>query len=159
MAPPLQPSDPNGPYSPQSPDPKSPTFNRPVHCVVLAKDDLVYVCDRANNRIQVFNRDGQFQRQFVFDPATRGNGAIWAIALSPDKEQRFLIYADGENNFFRVIDRKSGEVLGSFGRSGRNAGQFHWVHQIGIDSKANIYTGEVDTAKRIQKFVPVSRLR
>jgi NHL repeat len=140
--------------SSQPPDPKSPTFNRPVHCVVLAKDDLVYVCDRNNNRIQVFNREGQFQRQFVFDPATLGNGAIWSIALSPDKDQRFLIYADGENNFIRMVDRKSGEALGTFGRNGRNAGQFHWVHQIAIDSHSNIYTGEVDTAKRIQKFLP-----
>ena len=100
------------------------------------------------------DRDGHFQRQFVFDPATRGNGAIWAIALSPDKEQRFLVYADGENNFVRIINRKSGETLGTFGRAGRNAGQFHWIHQIAIDSKGNLYTGEVDTAKRIQKFVP-----
>jgi hypothetical protein len=136
--------------SSQPPDPKSPTFNRPVHCVVLANDGLVYVCDR----IQIFDRDGRFQRQFVFDPATLGNGAIWSIALSPDKDQRFLIYADGENNFVRIVDRKSGEVLGTFGRNGRNAGQFHWVHQIAIDSHSNIYTGEVDTAKRIQKFVP-----
>jgi hypothetical protein len=140
--------------SSQPPDPKSPTFNRPVHCVVLANDGLVYVCDRNNNRIQIFDRDGRFQRQFVFDPATLGNGAIWSIALSPDKDQRFLIYADGENNFVRIVDRKSGEVLGTFGRNGRNAGQFHWVHQIVIDSHSNIYTGEVDTAKRIQKFVP-----
>ena len=146
------PSDANP--SPQPPDPKSPTFNRPVHCVVLAKDDQVYVCDRNNNRIQIFNRDGQFQRQFVFDPATLGNGAIWSIALSPDKDQRFLIYADGENNFIRIVDRKSGEALGAFGHNGRNAGQFHWVHQIAIDSHSNLYTGEVDTAKRIQKFVP-----
>jgi len=144
-------------YRVQPPDPNSPTFNRPVHCVAVSNDGLVYVCDRANNRIQIFDRDGQFQRQFVFDPATRGNGAIWSIALSPDKDQRFLIYADGENDFVRIIDRKSGESLGTFGRSGRNAGQFHWVHQIGIDSKGNIYAGEVDNAKRIQKFVPNSR--
>jgi len=140
--------------SPQPPDPKSPSFNRPVHCVVLAWDGLVYVCDRSNNRIQVFNREGQFQRQFVFDPMTLGNGSIWAIALSPDKGQRFLIYADGENNLIRIVDRTSGEDLGTFGRNGRNAGQFHWVHQIAIDSHSNLYTGEVDTAKRIQKFVP-----
>jgi DNA-binding beta-propeller fold protein YncE len=148
------PSNPSEVSAPQPPDAKSPVFNHPVHSVVLARDALVYVCDRANNRIQVFDRDGQFQRQFVFDPATRGNGAIWAIALSPDKEQRFLIYADGENNFVRIINRKSGETLGTFGRAGRNAGQFHWIHQIAIDSKGNLYTGEVDTAKRIQKFVP-----
>jgi hypothetical protein len=39
------------------------------------------------------------------------------------------------------------------GHSGRNAGQFHWVHQIVSDSQGNLYTGEVDTGKRIQKFV------
>lgn len=78
---------------------------------------------------------------------------MWSIALSSDRDQRFLIYADGENNFFRVIEPKSGATLGTFGRSGRNAGQFHWIHQIAVDSKGNIYTGEVDTGKRIQKFV------
>jgi len=149
-----QPSDPTDPYSQQPPDPESPRFNRPVHCIAVAGDGLVYVCDRANNRIQVFNRDGQFQRQFVFDPATLGNGAVWSIALSPDADQRFLLYADGENNLIRIVNRKSGEALRSFGRSGRNAGQFHWVHQIAIDSHSNLYTGEVDTAKRLQKFVP-----
>lgn len=101
----------------------------------------------------MFNREGEFQHQFVFDPATRGNGTTWSIALSPDKDQRYLIYADGENNFLRVVERKSGASLGTIGRSGRNAGQFHWVHQIAVDSKGNIYTGEVDTGKRIQKFV------
>lgn len=139
---------------PERPDPLSQRFNRPVHCVILARDGLVYVCDRANNRIQVFNRDGQFQHQFVFDPATLGNGAIWSIALSPDAEQQFLFYADGENNLIRIINRRSGETLRTIGRSGRNAGQFHWLHQIAIDSHGNIYTGEVDTGKRLQKFVP-----
>jgi len=81
----------------------SPHFNRPVHCVVVSTDGLVYVCDRANNRIQIFSRAGQFRRQFVFDPETRGNGAIWSIALSPDHSQRFLIYADGEDNLIRIV--------------------------------------------------------
>ena len=141
-------------YRQLPPDPKSPNFNRPVHCIMIAHDGLVYVCDRANNRIQIFTRDGQYQQQFAFDPATGGNGAIWAIALSPDKEQRFLIYADGENNILRIVDRTSGKSLATFGHSGRNAGQFHWVHQIAVDSKGNIYTGEVDSGKRVQKFVP-----
>jgi DNA-binding beta-propeller fold protein YncE len=147
------PVNPTAIYSQQPPNEGSQIFNRPVHCVVLSHDGLVYVCDRSNNRIQVFDREGEFQRQFVFDPATRGNGSIWSIALSSDRDQRYLIYADGENNFFRVIERKSGATLGTFGRNGRNAGQFHWVHQIAVDSKGNIYTGEVDTGKRIQKFL------
>lgn len=150
------PASPTAIYSKQPPNENSETFNRPVHCVVLSRDGLVYVCDRSNNRIQVFNRDGEFQQQFVFDPATRGLGSMWSIALSPDKDQRYLIYADGENNFFRVVERKSGAILGTFGRNGRNAGQFHWVHQIAVDSKGNVYTGEVDTGKRIQKFVAMS---
>jgi hypothetical protein len=147
-------SDPTGPYAQQPSDPNSPVFNRPVHCVVLSHDGLVYVCDRGNNRIQVFTRDGEFRKQFVFEPATQGMGSVWSIALSQDKQQRFLIYADGENNFFRIINRDSGHALATIGRSGRNAGQFHWIHQIAIDSKGNLYTGEVDTAKRLQKFVP-----
>ena len=101
----------------------------------------------------MFNREGEYQQQFVFDPATRGLGSVWSLALSPDKDQQYLIGADGENNLFRVVERKSGATLATYGRSGRNAGQFHWVHQIAIDSKGNIYTGEVDTAKRLQKFV------
>jgi len=149
------PATPTAIYSQQPPNPDSPTFNRPVHCVVLSRDGLVYVCDRSNDRIQVFSREGEFQQQFVFDPATRGMGSVWSIALSPDKDQRYLVCADGENNLVRVIERKSGNVASTFGRSGRNAGQFHWVHQIAVDSKGNIYTGEVDTAKRIQKFVAV----
>jgi DNA-binding beta-propeller fold protein YncE len=123
----------------------------------VSNNGFVYVCDRANNRIQVFTRDGEFRKEFVFDAATRENGSVWAVALPPDRAQQYLVYADGENNVVRVVDRESGKVLSSFGRSGRNAGQFHWVHQIAIDSKGNVYTGEVDTAKRLQKFVPISQ--
>jgi hypothetical protein len=60
---------------------------------------------------------------------------------------------DGENNRIAIVRRSDGVEVGSFGHSGRNAGQFHWVHQIGIDSKGNLYTGEVDTGKRVQKFI------
>src|SRR5712692_2695157 len=139
---------------PQPPDPNGPYFNRPVHCVVLSNDGILYVCDRVNNRIQIFDRDGNYLRQLVFDPATLGNGAIWDIGLQRRDSQRLLFYADGENNFVRILERRSGEVLRTFGRNGRNAGQFHWVHQLGVDSHGNVYTGEVDTSKRIQKFVP-----
>ena len=135
-------------------NPDAPYFNNPVHCVILSHDNLVYVCDRVNNRIQIFDREGHFQKQFVYDPATLGNGATWVARLSVDPEQKFLIYADGENNVVRIVDRNSGTVLRTFGHNGRGAGQFHWVHQMGIDSNGIIYTGEVDTSKRLQKFVP-----
>ena len=52
----------------------------------------------------------------------------------------------------RIINRHDGTVVGSFGRNGRNAGQFHWVHALAVDAKGNVYTAEVDNGKRIQKF-------
>ncbi len=136
-------------------DPKAPVsqqFGNPVHCVKLANDGLVYVCDRINNRIQVFKKDGTFVKEFFFEKNTLGNGAVWDIAIWPDPKQTYLLSADGENNEIRVIKREDGSVVGSFGHNGRNAGQFHWVHAMAIDAKGNVYTAEVDTGKRIQKF-------
>ncbi len=66
-----------------------------------------------------------------------------------------MILADGEDNVLWMLERDNGNVLGTTGHSGRNAGQFHWVHQIASDSDGNVYTGEVDSAKRVQKFVLV----
>jgi hypothetical protein len=83
-----------------------------------------------------------------------GNGAVWGLAIWPDAKQTYLLNNDGENNVIRILRRSDGQVVGTFGRSGRQAGQFHWVHALAIDSKGNIYTGEVDNAKRVQKFKP-----
>ena len=84
--------------------------------------------------------------------ATLGSGSVWDMDFWPQREETYLIQADGNNNEVRILRRDTGEVVGRFGRSGRNAGDFHWVHVISVDSKGNIYTGEVDTGKRIQKF-------
>ncbi len=150
-----QPSDANtGPYDPKAPP--SQQFANPVHCVQVAPDGLVYVCDRTNNRIQFFHKDGRFVGEWFYDRETRRAGSTWDIAMAPDQTRSLLFNADGTNNQVRIIDRKTGEVLGAFGHNGRNAGDFHWVHQIAIDSQWNIYTGEVDTGKRIQKFKRVS---
>jgi DNA-binding beta-propeller fold protein YncE len=136
-------------------DPKAPVsqqFGNPVHCVKIAADGLVYVCDRINNRIQVFKKDGSFVKEWFFEKNTLGNGAVWDLALWPDPKQTYLLNADGENNEIRIIKREDGSVAGRFGGGGRNAGQFHWVHTMAIDKDGNVYTGEVDNAKRIQKF-------
>jgi DNA-binding beta-propeller fold protein YncE len=136
-------------------NPDSPQFANPVHCVVLAKGGLVYVCDRSNNRVQVFHKDGTFVQQFVFDPKTQGSGSTWGLAISPlDKQQDYLVLIDGTNNVLETVRRKDGTVLGTYGRPGRNAGEFHWVHVGAFDSRGNLYTGEVDTGKRLQKWVP-----
>jgi DNA-binding beta-propeller fold protein YncE len=128
-------------------------FGTPVHCVRIARDGLVYVCDRRNNRIQVFRRDGTFVREIVVAPETRGSGAVWDLDFSMDAVQTYLYTADGENNHVWILLRDPGRVLGRFARAGRQAGQLHWVHNLGVDSKGNLYTTEVDTGKRVQKFV------
>ena len=87
--------------------------------------------------------------------STRGSGSVWDIAFWPDRTQSHFVLVDGENNEARVVRRADGEVAGTFGRNGRNAGQFHWVHNIAIDSAGNVFTSEVDNAKRVQKFRPL----
>lgn len=128
-------------------------FANPVHAVRLSADGFVYVCDRVNNRIQVFDKQGKFQKEFIVRDATRRAGSCWTVNFSPDKEQKYLLVADGTNNVIWELQRSDGAIVTRFGHSGRNAGQFHWVHQAALDSKGNYYTGEVDTGKRVQKFV------
>ena len=145
------PNDANpGPYDPAAP--LATQFRNPVHCVRIANDGLVYVCDRVNNRYQIFRKDGTFVREAFLERDTLGNGAMWDIDLSPDLAQSELYNADGENNKVWIFDRRTDRVMDSFGRNGRQAGQFHWVHNLAVDSRGNIYTAEVDTGKRAQKF-------
>lgn len=133
------------------------SFRNPVHCVRIADDGMVYVCDRVNNRIQVFEKDGTFVEEFIGLKETLGNGSIWDLDLSIDEAQQYLLNADGENNQIQTLDRDGGDIVSEFGRSGRYAGQFHWLHNLVLDSEGNIYTAEVDTGKRAQKFTPVSQ--
>ena len=147
--PPVDP--PGGAYNPAAPVSKS--FGNPVHCVKIARDGLVYVCDRINDRIQVFQKNGTFVREFRIETNTLGNGSIWDLALLPEAGQALMLNTDGENNEVRILNRATGETVGRFGRSGRQAGDFHWVHTMALDSKGNLFTGEVDNAKRVQKFV------
>ena len=131
-------------------------FRSPVHCVRLARDGLVYVCDRHNDRIQVFTRQGKFVKEFFLEKATLNNGSTWALTFSRDPAQKYLLVADGENDKVWSMLRSDGSIVSSFGHKGRNAGQFYWLHQLVMDSKGNLYTGEVNNAKRVQKFVPVA---
>ena len=128
-------------------------FGNPVHCVRLARDGLVYVCDRLNNRVQVFRKDGSYVKEFAVEPQTAGNGSVWDLVLSRDPEQRWLFLADGRNNQVLTLLRETGEPQGTLGRPGRYAGEFHWVHDMAIDSQGDLYAGEVDSGKRVQRFV------
>ena len=140
------------PYTPVAISALSKSFANPVHCVRLSRDGLVYMCDRANNRIQVFQKDGTFVKEFQVDAQTLQNGAVWDLVLSEDTGQRYIFVADGANMQISTLDRQTGERLAQFGRPGRMAGEFKWVHNMAIDSKGNLYTSEVGTGRRVQKF-------
>jgi hypothetical protein len=141
---------PTAPYDPNAPPSKQ--FGI-VSAVRLAKDGLVYVCDRKNDRIQVFKKDGTFLKEGFVSKTTLGDGAVWDVAFSKDPQQRFLYVADGHDQKVWILVRDTLEVVGSVGAGGRWPGHFYGVGSIAIDSKGNIYTGETYEGKRLQKFV------
>jgi DNA-binding beta-propeller fold protein YncE len=140
-----------GKYDPDAPPAKQ--FRTPVHCAELSNDGLVYVCDRPNDRIQVFQKDGRFVKETFIAKRTLGDGSVWDIAFSRDPQQRYLYLADGKNEKVYILDRDTLQILTSFGDGGRQPGQFFGVHSIATDSKGNIYTTETYEGKRLQKFV------
>ena len=112
-----------------------------VHAIRVAYDGTVYVADRENRRVQMFDKDGKFLKQLI-----RGD-AIFArdLAFSPDPEQQFLYVGYGRG--VAVVDRKSLEYLGTIAPQGiLGAG-----HHIQTDSKGNIYIAQ--TAAGVQKLV------
>jgi DNA-binding beta-propeller fold protein YncE len=140
-----------GPYDPNAPP--SPQFRNPVHCADLSHDNLLYVCDRVNDRIQLFHPDGTFIKEAMFNKETRGSGSVWDIAFSKDPQQKYIYLADGENDRVHVIERDSLTLLTSFGEGGRQPGEFYGVHSIATDSKGNIFTTETYRGQRVQRFM------
>lgn len=147
--------DPQPAYNPTNPPSRQ--FGSPVHCVRISKENLVYVCDRVNNRYQVFRKDGTFVSESIFEKDTLLSGSVSDLVLSKDAAQAFIFMVDGVNNELRIVDRKSAKTLARIGRPGRMAGQFHVVHNIAIDSKGNLFTTEVNTGQRVQKFRRMGR--
>jgi DNA-binding beta-propeller fold protein YncE len=140
-----------GLYNPDAPPALQ--FRNPVHCAQLADDGQLYVCDRSNDRIQVFKRDGNFVKEVFIAKRTLGDGSVWDIAFSKDPQQKYLYLADGSNEKVYVILRETLEILTSFGDGGRQPGEFYAVHSIATDSKGNIFTTETYRGQRVQKFV------
>jgi DNA-binding beta-propeller fold protein YncE len=136
-------------YDPDGPPP--PQF-RIVHAVRIARDGLVYVCDRTNDRLQVFRKDGTFVKEQFLARRTFGSGSVWDIGFSPDPEQRFAIVIDGTNQQVYVLDRRSLEVVSTFGGAGHWAGQFYGAHNLAVNSRGDLFITETYEGKRVQKF-------
>src|SRR5215831_3368499 len=142
------PSDEKIEWDPKGPPPQQ--FGNPVHCITITKDGLVLVCDRSHNRMQMFRKDGTFVREIsvLKDSAP---GTIGSIAKWPDANETYLLVVDDPNGQFHMINRADGKLLASYGRVGHQLGEFYNLHFIGIDSKGNVYSAEVQ-GKRVQKF-------
>jgi len=123
-----------------------------VHCANVSKDGLVYVCDRVNDRVQVFRKDGTFVKEAFFDTRTLRSGSVWDLTFSRDPQETYIYMVDGVNEKVRIVLRSTLQTLTSFGDGGRQPGQFFGVHNITTDSRGNIYTTETYTGARVQRF-------
>jgi hypothetical protein len=167
-----------------APPPDERNFVPDLHFVEISKDRRVYIGERGQNRIQVFTTEGRWLQDIMVSPtspAQRGEcgglnktplaapgpslfnrsicGTTYKMAISKDAQQKYLFVADAHNDVIWTIERQSGKTLGHFASSGRLAGQLHFPNAIGIDTQGNIFVGEVDNGKRIQKFAPVLTTR
>ena len=137
-------------YGPKNPPSKQ--FNT-VHCAIVSNDGFVYVCDRVNDRIQVFRKDGTFVKEAFIDPDTYRSGSVWDLTFSRDPQQTYIYAANGVDEKINILLRSSLEVLTSFGDGGRGPGQFFGVHNLATDSKGNLYATETYSGARIQRFL------
>ena len=140
-----------GRYNPTAP--LAQQFRNPVHCADLSADGFVYVCDRVNDRMQVFTKDGKFVKEQQYQKDSLGDGSVWDVAFSKDPQQKYLFMSDGRNSKIRIIDRQTLQEIYNFGEGGHYPGQFYSIHSIAIDSKGNLYTTETYQGRRVQKFV------
>jgi DNA-binding beta-propeller fold protein YncE len=138
-------------YKPNGPMPKEFAGHLTLN---FSNDGLVYAADRVANRIHVTTKDGKFLKEFILAPYTGVGGATGGVGFSPDKQQRYLFISDLTNNRIWFLNREDGKVVGQMGSMGENGGLFFGLHMIAVDSRGNIYTGEVFAGERVQRFVP-----
>ncbi len=149
-------SDADHDYKPNGPMPKDFAGHLTIN---FSNDGLVYAADRNANRIHVTTKQGKFVKEFILAPSTGEGGSTGGVAFSPDKPQRYLFISDLTNNHIWFLNREDGKVLGQMGSMGENGGQWFGLHMIAVDSKGNIYTGEVFNGERVQRFVPATAQR
>ena len=124
------------------------------HCVVMTKDGLVYTCDRENARIHVTDKLGQLEADH-FDRSADQKSATWRatdVDFTRDAGQTHMFVMDLGSGKVRILERKSGREVGSFGQPGPMAGEFRFAHTLAVDSKDSVYVAETANGRRIQKF-------
>jgi sugar lactone lactonase YvrE len=136
-----------------------------VHCMTMAKDGLVYVCNRDGARIQIYDKQGSLKKtiEVPWTPVTapaggkpkQSGGATVAVDFSRDPEQRLMFVVNQNNSQIDIVERQSGKLLTSLGEIGKLPGQFDQAHSVAVDSKNNLYVGE-NRGRRIHRFKPAS---
>lgn len=134
-------------------------FAEVVHSVAISNAGLVYIGDRQGDRVQVFDKMGNFKRNIWVRTGTATlpdkRGTAWWTGFSPDPEQKYLYVMNGRNEQVHILDHASGRILSSFGRPGHQLGNFTHGHSLAVDSKGNIYVADTNWGRRVQKFKPV----
>ena len=125
------------------------------HGITGSRDGLIYLADRANNRIQVFRQDGQFVREKILRPQCGaeekatwapkrpcGNEATFSLGFSHDGPQTYIYSADGGSHMITVLRRSDLEVVSEFGSPGLGVGQLGRPHNLTVDPSGNIFVAE-----------------
>ena len=137
------------------PDPASAEPSRQFrtpHGIAGSRDGLIYLADRANNRIQVFQQSGEFVMEKILRPLCAPEGmpevagcagsAAFSVGFSPDEDQTFLYVADGGSHVIVVLRRSDLEKVGEFGGPGTGIGQLGRPHNLTVDPQGNIFVAE-----------------
>jgi NHL repeat len=153
----------NAPPAEMAPNPPAPVPNQGgpdgppqfglVHAVKVSNDGIVYVADRTNNRIQAFTTAGKYLRQVRLAAEGTVTPVPAGFAFSPDAKQQYLYVVDSGPMRIAIFDREALTQVWTVGMRGPKPGEFDIVHHMAADSKGNLYTAEIVTNRRAQRFV------
>jgi len=120
------------------------------HKLALDADDNMYIVDRENRRIQVFDTNLTYLRQLAND-----GWNPWDIGISRRGDDGLGYIADHAGERVHKISLKDGKILATWGKQGLGPGEFDWVHGVVVDSRGAVYAADT-YGQRLQKFVPAT---